>query len=259
MGPEEREAALASRSAERREAILRKVAEYEAMPARIRENRLRVTQIHYYLMPLLQAGMDQREPLMRVIPEGDRDFIQRRLELWDAMPADIQAAVLEHKKLLSWFVRQEMESEADPVPGGRNDNKGFRQMVSRWETLPLDQRQAVYRHFHRFFELSPKEQEDALAALPQPDRRRIRPAVETLRELPDGERQRTVSAYLKLARMSGTERREFLRSLREWQRLSQDERAAWRRLAQELPPLPPGLAPSRSEPPLPDPLKPASR
>src|SRR5688500_4846510 len=84
MKVDEREKALAARPTNTQELLKQKLAEYDALPADIRENRLRTLELQWYLRPLMKASPTNRAAQLQVIPERDRELIAARLKAWDA-------------------------------------------------------------------------------------------------------------------------------------------------------------------------------
>ena len=69
MNAAERKQALTNRSPEGQKLILAKVREYESLPPDERELRLRVTELRWYLLPLMTAPATNRPAQLAMIPE----------------------------------------------------------------------------------------------------------------------------------------------------------------------------------------------
>jgi len=100
MTGEQRERALADRPAENRQGILRKIQEYEKITAEDRELKLRVTELRWYLPPLMRLPKADRAATLAVISEPVRKLIEERLLQWDLLPPPLQADALEHQSTL---------------------------------------------------------------------------------------------------------------------------------------------------------------
>src|SRR5262252_544174 len=85
MDPEERAKALGDRREETRKRILAKIREYQSLKPDERELRLKVTELGFYLRPLMQTPATNREAQLAVIPEGYRELVQVRVERWDSL------------------------------------------------------------------------------------------------------------------------------------------------------------------------------
>src|SRR5260221_4253331 len=102
----ERQQALAGKSEKQRVEINSKLQEYESLSADEREMRLRFTQLHSYLEPLIRVAPTNRTDQLELLPEADRKIVEERLRHWDRLtPATQQQALANEKTLLSilWF------------------------------------------------------------------------------------------------------------------------------------------------------------
>src|SRR5437660_3567894 len=73
MDPAERTKALANRPEETRKQILAKIREYQSLRPDERELRLKVTELGYYLRPLMRTPATNRAVQLALIPAGYRD------------------------------------------------------------------------------------------------------------------------------------------------------------------------------------------
>src|SRR4051812_34598984 len=80
MEPSERTKALADRPEETRKRILAKIREYQSLKPDERELRLKVTELGYYLRPLMRTPATNRTAQLAIIPAGYRELVQVRLE-----------------------------------------------------------------------------------------------------------------------------------------------------------------------------------
>lgn len=240
MNEAEREAALASRSEESRRLILAKIREYEALPENVREERLRVTHLRYFLLPLMRISPEKRGPILEAIPEKDLPLIQRRLAQWDRLSPEMRDEILDHPTAFNWFLRR--EEPTPPYPARAADVSQIDPRLSR----NIVQRQRDYRYFIEFFQLSPIEQAQALKSIDSKDPDRIGGVFQAIQNLPDEERRKCVESYITLARMTPAQREQFKHNLERWRTMSEGERTAWRRLVLNIDRIMPAPASAKS-------------
>lgn len=247
MNESQRQEALNHRSSRQQEVLMAKLAEYEAMPDIEREVRLEVTELHYYLMPLLKESADQRESRLKAIPSGKRLRVLRRLKQWDSLTSSVQQQLLANQQVMNWFIRQEIEWKVPPplprsplrLPFPENQRKFSQEQAQRMEGV-----------FQQFVELPETEQKRSLAGLPGDQRKRILQAANELSEMPSPVRRKCINSYIEILAMSKAEQVAIMRKVAQWQSLSLEEKHALRSFVPQVPPLPPGLQ-SAEFPPLP--------
>src|SRR5580765_302730 len=83
MSPQERQAAIAVRPPDIQKRILEKLSEYEILPGELREQRLRETELRWYLRPLMEESPTNRTARLALIPEEERPLVEERLQAWD--------------------------------------------------------------------------------------------------------------------------------------------------------------------------------
>jgi len=229
MSPAERTQALASRTPESRDRIMKKVHEYLALSADERELRLRATELRWYLVPLMRTSPTNRDPELTSVPESLRDLAKSRLAQWDLLPPGLQQEFLANDSAINSF--------AQPL-GPKADTN----------TQP----DSVAQQFSQFFVFSPAEQKQVLGTLSDPERARMEKTLETFKQLPPQQRVQCIRNYAKFAGMSGVERAEFLKNAESWSKMSPQERQSWRDLVDHVPlwppmptimPLPPHIQP----------------
>lgn len=260
MSPGEREQALAKEPEERRKILASKIVEYEAMSKEERELRLRMTQLRWYLVPLMKSSPDKRNQMLEQIPEEDRALIIRRLKLWDEIPVQVQKEFLENELHLGYLLKrgitEEQRSEMlKAFPPDRRQK--LEQELAKWNALPEKQRDEITARFNQFFELNDREKDRILDNLSKADRQKMEQTLKSLENLPPGERKQYIEAFDQFARMSPEERRKFLRNAERWQAMTPAEKEAWRAVVQRslpTPPLPPIPSANHKQPPLPPPL-----
>src|SRR5262249_37864291 len=79
MSPAERTKALADRPEETRKRILAKIREYQSLRRDECELRLTVTELGYYLRPLMRTPATNRSAQIALIPKDFRELVQVRL------------------------------------------------------------------------------------------------------------------------------------------------------------------------------------
>jgi hypothetical protein len=255
MNRTERQAALASRSGQVRAFLEAKIAEYETLPAPLREERLQTLQLRWHLLPLMKLPSNQRGPGLQALPEPDRKLVEERLQQWDQLSGDLQRKVLENENVIRLFFRAETNVVAAAAaatgmtPAQRNQ---LEKDQARWRAMSEEERQRILAHYDRFLELSSREKARILNGMQEPERRQMEVALRQFARLPKPQREACLRGFHKFAALTATEREEFLNSAQRWQEMTSGERKLWRDLVGRLqpqPPLPPGARPRT--PPLP--------
>ncbi len=112
MTPAERDRVLAGKSEAERTQVLAKVREYEALPRDMREERLRQTELHWYLLVLLRLDPAQRQTRLKEISPLYQPMILAQLAQWDRLPAEMRKALLEKEAFLRDYVLWQGHSPA---------------------------------------------------------------------------------------------------------------------------------------------------
>ncbi len=247
----EREQRLADKPPAKRQVLLKKLKEYEALPREEREIRLRVLQLRLYLLPLMRTPRSQRAASLANIPEKDRALVTARLQQWDILPPSLQQEVLEHENAMEYFYRLEVTPpgqraqvlrELSPQERDRLD-----QSLAHWQSLPDRQRQQMYGRFQQFLGLDPAERSRILSGYSQTERSEMERTLRIFENLPEGDREKCLEGFAKFAGLPPQDRALFLKNAQRWESMSMDERKVWRDLVAKLrktPPVPPGLRPS---------------
>jgi hypothetical protein len=254
----ERQQALTNRSPESRSVILQKVREYESLKADERELRLSVTELRWYLRPLMTTSLTNRATLLAMIPQPTRDLVESRLSEWDQVPSDVQVQLLRIEPTLQYFTEIDGLSEQKRLELVRSISPARQKLLEKgideWHAMSEDQRRSTLQQFYQFFQLNPNEKRKALNTLSEPERQQIEKTLKTFGSLPPAQRAQCVRSFAKFASLSLEERQQFLKNAERWKQMSPTERQAWRQLVSHLPPplprRPPPLPPSvpRSRP-----------
>src|SRR6266550_3613130 len=97
MNLAERKQALTNRSPESRRQIFMKLRQYEALKPAEQKLRLKVTELRWYLFPLLRAPATNRQEQLAAIPVETRQLVEDRLQLWDMVPSELQKELLDNE------------------------------------------------------------------------------------------------------------------------------------------------------------------
>jgi hypothetical protein len=236
MNANDRARELSKKAEKFRKVIEERLKEFDAMPREQRQTRLRLMQLRWELLPLLQAR--SVEPATNTIPEQDRPLIIERLRYWQKLPADLQKLVLENEMVMHYFLTGQLAltNTADllqpPARGLTLTN------VQRWRELSPDEQRQAYEAFRQIFDLGKKDRDKLFSEAS--DRRRIEGFLKTFEKLPVEERERRMASFQKFTSMSVEQRLQFLQNARRWETMSESERAVVRSMinAPPIPPLP---------------------
>ncbi len=244
--PERREKMLASKTKDRKAFWARKIREYERLPATIRQDRLKIAQLHWYIALLIPISADARDKRLEQIPDEERALVRRCLERWDKLPEDARADVMNNFKLTRYFARGETQSSGPPplppasaIPGNLKNPS-----AQTWESSPLDKRRKMLDAYARFYELPARQQEATLEKMPFPFRKECELQRNELLQMPPNQRQRTLNFLRAFAKMSPEEQAQFRKNAKRWRDMNPQERNFWMRyveqLPKQLPPMPLG-------------------
>jgi len=248
MSPAERRQALTNRPPESQQRILAKVHEYQSLKPDDRELRLQITELQWYLLPLMSGSATNRAAQLAEIPLRQRARVEARLREWDKLPPSVQKGLLENQAVLRYMAeiqgltdqrRREIVNSLSPTR-----RELLQQGIARWHSMSVEQRRNTLEHFNRFFELTPEEKEKALQTLSGPERRQIETTLKSFENLSAEQRATCIRSFAKFASLSLAERAQFLKNAERWKAMSPAERQAWRDLVRNIPPpLPPDLPP----------------
>jgi hypothetical protein len=255
LGQSERTRVLALKPESKRKTLQAKLVEYSALPQDLREQRLNVLQLRWYLIPLMETPTTNRASQLVRIPLKYRALAESRLKEWDLLPPPLQKDVLDKETTRQYFVRleaskpSERERILNAIP--TDDRQKIEKGVAHWRSMSRDERLQTYAQFDRFFELTPEEKGKTLGILSEEERQQMVQTLKTFQQLPREQRQVCIESFRKFASLTPSEREEFLKNAERWREMSQAERQTWRDLVTVLPPLPPGLDGQPPLPPLP--------
>ena len=258
MNGAERALALTNRPPQIQKLILAKVAEYESLNADERALRLRVTELRWYLRPLMTTPATNRPDQLAAIPEQDRKLVEDRLEEWDKLSPDVQKELLANEATMRYLAdiegrtvdNRRLTFDAIPPSGRARLEEG----IDKWSSMTENQRRRMLNRFRQFFELTAQEKQKALNTLSEPERAQIEKTLEKFDNLSPNTRDQCIRSFEKFAGLSPAERQQFLQSAERWKLMSPSEREAWREVVLRLPPPPPRLPPMPPMPPRMPPL-----
>jgi len=249
-----RERLLASRTEPQRQALMRKIREYELMSAVEREFRLRLVQLRWHLLSLMQTPLESRGRRLAAVPERDRDLIEQRLREWDRLTPELQKEFLENETTIHYFLRlQSSTPEQQQVllqSFSQDRRSDLDKKMSRLKSLPAEKRLRMYQQFHHFFELDSQEQQKTLRTLSESERQQMEKSLQQFSELSNEQRRHCLDSFSKFVSMTPQERQQFLQNAQRWQMMSSPQRQVWRELVENVPGLPP-LPPEFNMPPSP--------
>lgn len=255
MSPEDREKVLADKTPEQKKVLLAKFKEYETMGSEKRELKLKVTELRWYVAPLMRVSPAERTEWLATIPEDKRILVEERLQKWDELSLSQQKEFWDNEMAINYFLRIQSSTREQqnsllrsltPQARAKLEND-----LARWSSLPVEQRDRMCERFQQFFDLHPKEKEKTLGTLSDTERIQMEKTLEAFQNLAPAQRRHCIDSFRKFAQMDTGERNQFLQKAELWQSMSSADRKAWRELVQKLPqmpPLPPGL---KILPPLP--------
>ena len=248
MNPAELKLALSNRTPEKRALIVAKLREYAAMDADQRELRLQVTEMRWYLQPLLVVPMTNRVELLMSLPGRNRKLVEDRLKEWDKLSSEVQKELLAHQNTIAYLTelqgltdeqRRNVVQSLSPV-----QREKLQAGIEQLNSVPEDQRRKMISRFNQFFELTSEEKAKALQTLSSTERQQIEKTIKTFGTLSPDQRERCMRGIEKFTSLSLAERQQFLQNAERWQSLTPKQRQAWRDLVNRLPPSsPPPLPP----------------
>jgi hypothetical protein len=245
MNAAERKEFLTNRSLPSQKLILAKVREYESLKPDQRELRLQVTDLRWYLLPLMRIPATNRTARIERVPAEFRQLVQDRLNEWDKLPANAQKELLDNQAMIQHLTEIEGSTEEQKQRILENISPARREMLERgiteWQKLPEQQRGKMVDRFNQFFDLTSQEKEKALSRLSDAERRQLEKTLRSFGALSPQKRAQCVRSFEKFASLNLEERQQFLKNADRWKLMSPNERQAWRDLVSQMPSTPPHL------------------
>ena len=244
MEPGERTKALADRPEESRKRILAKIREYQSLRPDERELRLKVTELGYYLRPLMRTPATNRAAQVALIPAGYRELVQVRLVKWDKLTPTAQQKLLQNEVAIRALtevtnVVSTNMSSIRSVP--------LQNTISNWNRLSPKEQKELSENYDYFFQLKPVERQKAVKILSKVEQAQIALTLRKYKNLSADQRAQCIQSFEKLATMSPKERQQFFKNAERWEIMTPKERDDWRNLVETAPMLPP----TTSLPPVP--------
>jgi hypothetical protein len=255
MSMVERRQFLADRPPENQKRLMAKIRDYELLKADERELRLRVTELRWYLLPLMSTPATNRQAQINAMPPELRTLVEARLREWDLLPPPMQKELLENEVAVRFFTEADAGNAAQKTNLLSNLSPVQRDALEaglvQWQRMPETQRQRLMHQFDRYFGLSQKEKDRTLKTLSEAERQQIEKTLKNFAALPPAHRSQAIRSFEKFASLSPEERQLFLKNAEHWEQMSPAERQSWRNLVNMLTMLP--VPPSRMmpRPPLP--------
>ena len=220
MPAAERAEALKPYPPEIRNRILEKIAEYQALKPEECALRLQVTELRWYLLPLLDLPATNRAAQLALIPPAMRELVEPRLERWSVLPPPLRQLLRTNEQAMDFVFHP----------------------VSQPSAFAEEQRRRLSETFRRLTELTTSEQDKFLRRLSDAEHRQMEKTLQAFEKLPPDQRSRCIRSFPKFAVLSAEDQQEFLKNAERWTQMSPSERQAWRELVSVvhvLPPLPP--------------------
>ena len=213
-----------------RNRILEKIAEYQSLEPEECELRLLVTELRWYLLPLLELPATNRAAPLALIPPAMRKLVEPRLQQWTLLPPPLRQMLLTNEQAMGYYLIR-VDNPANQAPA-----------------LTEEQRRRLSETFRRLTELTPTEKDRVLSKLSDAEHRQMEKTLDAFEKLPPDQRVRCIRSFSKFAALSADDQREFLKNAERWSQMPPAERQVWRELvsmAHILPPLPPLPNPRR--------------
>jgi hypothetical protein len=250
--PAER-AALLAKDPATREKKMAKLQEYEALEPEERELRLQVTELRWYLWPLLDTPPASRAAALAAIPLEFRQLVSNRLQWWDMLAPPLQNELLENEATI-WYVTDlacRLTNGPPPVPKEMSAEEA--EQFQKWQDLGEEQRRRITVRFNQVFQLTDEDQQKTLRHLSEPEQRQIEKTLRTFENLTPELRQQCLASFETFNGLTPAGRQQFLKNAARWKLMTPSERQAWidlvNRLSSQppppsdLPPLPPSFSP----------------
>jgi hypothetical protein len=234
MEPAERTKTLADRPEETRKRILAKIREYKSLRPDEMELRLKVTELGYYLRPLMRTPATNRAAQLALIPAGYRELVQVRLERWDRLTPSAQQKLLQNEAAI-----RAMTEVTNSVSTNAIRSFILVNTISNWNRFSAKDKKELTENFDYFFQLKSTERQKAIRILSKEEQAQIVVTLQKYGKLTPDQRAQCIQSFEKLAAMSSTERQQFFKNTQRWEMMTPKEREDWRNLVETAPMLPP--------------------
>jgi hypothetical protein len=206
---------------------------------------LKVTELGYYLRPLLRTAATNRAAQIALVPQGFRELVQVRLVKWDQLAPAAQQKLLQNEATIRAIteVTNRVSTNAIPIR-----NFMLQNTISNWNRLSDKDQKELSENFDYFFQLKPTERQKAIRILSGGEQAQIVVTLQKFGKLTPDQRAQCIQSFEKLAAMSPAERQQFFKNTQRWEMMTPKEREDWRMLVETAPMLPPAI----SFPPLPE-------
>lgn len=239
MPPAERARALAEWPSEKREVLIRKLADYEKLPADERERRLTMVELRFYLRPLMTVGGATNRNLL-LVPDRLRPLVAQRLARWDSLEPAVQKEILERDEAINYFARLRVPPTPFQLKAANSAERArLEKHLDTWRNLSDNNRKRISLQLNDFFDLPKTEQSKAMENFPPGERDEIQKTLQAFASLPSEQKRICIDSFHRFTSMTAAERSQFLKNAARWQAMSPEDRELWKRLVTKLPPMPP--------------------
>jgi alpha-ketoglutarate-dependent taurine dioxygenase len=212
---------MASKTPEARRVIEAKLREYGAMPAAVRDAKLRELQLRWQVQQLMRMKPADRAQQLATIADPDRTVVAERIGRLSILPPPLQQAVLTNPVAITLIARSPL-----PRPG---EDPRRREQIERLTA---------------FVEMRESERLKVLQRLSPAEQQQMEKTLSSFAMLSREGRQEAMQGFRRFAQMSESERTAFLSTAERWRTMSEADREFWRRIVSALerqqatPPLP---------------------
>ncbi len=241
MTPAQRYAALSNRPPENQKLIQAKVREYMSLSAEDRELRLRATELHWRMLPLMRMPATNRADRLALIPEPERRMVESRLKDWDKLSGPVQQQLLTNQEAIRLFIQREAGTNATTDVANLSPKRLelLEDGIGKIKAMKPEERRQLLDRFNQFLALTPEEKKKALESLTAAERAKVARSLAKFKELTPAQRAQCVRSFEKFSTMSLAERQQFLKNADRWNSMKPEERKAWRDLVEQIELMPP--------------------
>jgi len=238
MTPQQRRDSIALRPEADKKRILEKLNEYELLPDELRDQRLRETELRWYLRPLMDEPQTNRPAELAKIPAELRDEVASRLQTWDLLPEEVQQQLKVNDLIASYFMSTPEQRQNILIQLSPERRDEFQAGLDRWQKMSEADHQRALASFNTYFELTAEQREKTLNTLTDEERQQMKQTLLSYKTLTPQQREQCISSFEKFASMSAAERKQFLINAERWREMTPEERQKWRQLVTVAPIMP---------------------